>query len=304
MKHVVSHYFKEEANLAAAPSEEKFPHQGIHYTDCHEPEFHGKPDALIPRFVGVEIEVDGTGAMQPNFYKLNQLVQKWHAYMDTDGSLSDGGFEMKTAPATGAVFYEQVKELCEELRSDRLRAYANSNCGLHNHVDVRELDEGNLPMIFESWVILQDMFYKMLPPQRRKNNYCYKIDDYNMPSFTPLHRARVKAEIEDDKTIVSTLQNSAIKRAAQKGCGINLSSWDYRSTIEFRIPPGSTNTNKIVGWAALFSQFVNWFDITSWAKKRRVLDMNHVDALREAIWTPEANSFIDIRHKEYAKLDV
>lgn len=117
-----------------------------------------------------------------------------------------------------------LEQLCALLSG--LNAHVNRSCGLHVHLDCRDLIDGTKKMNNRLASIRAkrlgnclDLLYRMVPQSRRENNYC-------RPS-------------------VSGLKNCSRYYA------VNRTSLRKHKTIEIRLHSGTTNFNKISNWIDL-----------------------------------------------------
>lgn len=178
---------------------------------------------LHGKLIGVEIEYYPS---REDMIRTNQLTD-----LTGDGSLDSGGAEIRRltwASKTGRL---------EGLLALKLRGKVNRKCGLHVHIDVRNLPEhrtvcfDNSPALLSAkqtyarLILLYPMLKKLVPRSRLRNNYC---------------RWRDSAEYGD------------------RYCAINFQSFNSHGTIEFRCQGGTVNLLKIESWA-LLCQFLVGF---------------------------------------------
>jgi hypothetical protein len=129
--------------------------------------------------------------------------------LKTDGSLSEDGIEI-TLLFNATRGFEPLEKLCKIL-SD-FEASVGSSCGLHVHLDHRDIDSSQLVDIKSHWTKYLDWLSNMVPKSRRQNHFC---------------KLRVSRE---------------------KYSAVNLGTFDRYGTIEIRLHSGSTNFIKIKNW--------------------------------------------------------
>lgn len=124
------------------------------------------------RFLALEIEVDGLRARGK---KVSDTVKKWGGCIVHDGSLSGNGFEINTAPASGDAFVKQIEEIAEALKS--AEAFASNRCGLHCHINCRDLNYYDMRRVVKLYALLENGLYSILHPNRRDSRYCAPCGD-------------------------------------------------------------------------------------------------------------------------------
>jgi hypothetical protein len=106
----------------------------------------------------------------------------------------------------------------------------NDTCGVHVHVDVRDLTVPQLNNVIGLYLVVERSLYRYCGVDRTNNNFC-----------VPLHKAlggvagvwhRGVAEFRDEL----------------RYGGLNLHAVRRFGTLEFRMHPGSNDINKIVDW--------------------------------------------------------
>lgn len=150
------------------------------------------------------------------------------AHLGTDGSLDNGGAEMRKLTWTSA------DGRLHGLLKLSLKGKVNSKCGLHVHVDARHLGRGGLlPPVetYERLIEMQKHLKCLVPKSRHDNQYCRWINN-----------SRDSREFED----------------SGRYAAINYESYQEHGTFEFRCQAGSTNLVKIESWALLCQYLTNW----------------------------------------------
>lgn len=159
----------------------------------------------------VSVEVECIGEVPPS--PAGEYQTKF------DGSLSYGGIEVVCTTARGD----------EPVSIPALDAVAHCKvdrtCGLHVHVDVRDLDLDQAKAVYRRLIRLQSVLKQLVPPSRRRNRYC-----------------RWRSNLA----------------GGTRYTAINFRSYSKFKTIEFRCQSGTTNREKIETWAEICYQLVQW----------------------------------------------
>lgn len=222
----------------------------------------GKKKAGLSRLVSCELEVAGVAesARQPDRDTIMETVRSWGGEIVADGSLPVSGFEINTAPASGSLFLQQIREVTDALSN--ADAYITTSCGLHVHVDARDLAYSDLRRLAILWAKVEPGLLSMVPPSRRSNHYCCVARNEFM-----------RFPGRDLKFFVNWLQNNAGQenRATAKSIAknakydsphrrfaLNLYSWLVRGTVENRLGAGTTNYSKIINWTKLTAALVDF----------------------------------------------
>lgn len=177
---------------------------------------HKKSDGKTPLYLGVELELENR--TDENLISTWKLLRK-HAIIKRDGSVSNG-LEICTAPASLAVHEEEFKAFFEKVKDLNLRA--ESNCGMHVHVDRSNLTELQIGKMLAFMYNKENIKFINTIAGRKDNNYC---------------------SLKFEKTFTSGLYfdgdtskeyRKSLRRNASEGryTGLNLTP---AKTIEFRI---------------------------------------------------------------------
>lgn len=225
------------------------------------------------RYLGVEIEVDDGDRDQ-----VCKIVRKWGAGLVRDGSLSSSGFEVTTAPARGKAFTEQLIEICSALKAGR--AVINRNCGLHVHVDARDLKFYEIRRVAKYYAAIEPALYAILPEWRRSSHYCLP-SGHRFHNLTVERHKKLRQAIHMACYQTATLDRELSSRKKQKYdevryAGLNLHSWFYRGTVEFRHFGGSGNVEKITCWARLCCAIIEF------AAQSRDFEIDQLDPFKSA----------------------
>lgn len=247
------------------------------------------------RFIGVEVEI----AYINNKNILDKTVNKWNGEVGYDGSVSgrEGLFtdrkptnlEIKTAPTNGDRFIKQMLELGKAFQESK--ATTNNTCGLHVHIDARDLKEKELDKVLALWYKIEKPMFSIVSPRRIKSNWC---KPWKFKSFNP---EKIKESIAkkyygtnscDDRDCDEC--NFKVKKSKSKFelvkeiksgwlnldryASLNLNSLEKHGTLENRMHHGTTNVTNIMYWGMLNASMVDY------AKEN---SLNKISSLRRGL---------------------
>lgn len=221
-----------------------------------------------PRLLSAEIEICGVKAIPTT---LNSVLESWHSSVVGDGSLPSGGFEINTHPAGGDYWIAQIEDICGGLAD--AKAWVNQRAGCHTHVDARDFNYVDITKALRIIACVECGLYQMLPAMRRTSNYC----EYWTPIYLQaIHKADALLATETNDRKITLAARSAVlrplystderesiakyrksKSSAARYRGVNLHSWQYRGTLEFRMPPGTIYPSNIINWGLLLGNIMD-----------------------------------------------
>jgi hypothetical protein len=213
------------------------------------------------RAIGVELEVNGF--KKPSREALTRLYNTcidWNAAIGTDGSCGDTGVEIRTSPACNGAFVSQLTQIVRRMKA--ANAVMDARCGLHVHVDVRDLiglffndsalaAEGYhtpLDVITRIWSVVEPTFYSIVDATRPSGTYCK----------TWVHT--LANAMKEPPTLMQARQSgwfSCWNQKLTRYQGLNLQALRTHSTVEFRLHQGTLNRYHIISWAQLCAAFVD-----------------------------------------------
>lgn len=199
---------------------------------------------ITDRKFGIEIEF--VGATRD---AVNQLVNskgvrcrvegynhttKTHWKIVTDASVNGGG-EMVSPILQGQSGLEQLSKVCEALQEAGARV--NVQCGLHVHLDARDLTVKEIGTIYDRYAKYEEQIDLCLPRSRRNSRWC---------ESTKRHATNVKQA-------TSKTEQARVTGRYRK---INLTNLGTTGSLEFRQHSGTIEFRKIGHWLAFLMQFV------------------------------------------------
>lgn len=238
----------------------------------------------VARAVGVELEV--AGFYNPTRHQLAALyncTERWNAGIGTDASIrTEHGVEIRTAPAGGMHFVQQINEITHHLR--RTQAFVTERCGMHVHVDCRGmLNAGRfeerynaarraelaqygfrlpLDVLAYMYFMCEPVFYRMIPPARESGTYS--------KTWRAVIGGRygVMTSNVSIQTIMADYQSAILQqgwyrsfvtvlRDGGRYMGMNPAAYGEHQTMEFRMHQGCVNPRRIKAWAIMLAKFVD-----------------------------------------------
>jgi hypothetical protein len=211
------------------------------------------PKDKVNRYIGVEIEVANSDADSGT--TVSRVLNKWKSAAVHDGSLPESGYEINTAPAKGEVFEEEINAICAALKE--ANAHVDSSCGLHVHVDCRDLQYYDLRKVILVYSKVEDSLFRMLAKSRLDNHYCERLSK----KFKDIL-------VQKDKDWRRNLLKTTYGNEARAGrrnkynearySALNIHSWFFRKTLEFRHHQGTVDAKKIINWAKICQSIINF----------------------------------------------
>lgn len=216
--------------------------------------------------MSAEIEVSNSDPSKAFF--VNDALAKWQSVAVRDGSLPQEGYEINTAPAKDEMFDNQIIEICDSLAS--AKAFVNRKCGLHVHIDARDMNYYDLRKILQVYWAVEDDMFNMLAHHRRENNrFCLRVkrgqgwsDILNRKLSNDEWRAAVMHKMysfkhnEMDKRAQNGFRTHKYDNA--RYYALNLHSWFFRKTVEFRHHHGTIDKTKILNWAHICEKVIDF----------------------------------------------
>jgi hypothetical protein len=217
---------------------------------------------VFPRYVGLEIECGWDSGQRGKGKALEAVVRKWKGSMQHDGSISVGGVEREvtTAPARGTALYDQVTQVCSRLAD--LHAKVDTSCGLHVHVDAKNLTWSQILGVVRVYTHVESALYSMVPDSRRGHyskpwgSSLLDAEVFDAPTVKE-REERLGAAMYGSLAEYDRMKEGPYKHEARYH-GLNLNAILLYGTLEFRLHSGTVDREKILNWAAICSAIVEW----------------------------------------------
>jgi hypothetical protein len=222
----------------------------------HKPSIKDKKVNSSTRFIAAEIEV---AILYGHGRPIYDVVKRWGAAAVRDGSLPEGGFEINTAPAGGDLYIQQVNEICNILKIQEARI--NAQCGLHIHVDARDLSYYDIRRLIRVYAAIEKALFAMVSAARKSSRFCYPCGDRYVAAIEEgkLPYEKVKTDV-----ITSVYNNGSTqdlrtgKYHSSRYNALNLHSWFYRGTIECRMYDGTIDANDIIKYGMMWAHLIDY----------------------------------------------
>lgn len=221
------------------------------------------------RTLGVEIEV----ANVSNVHRALDIP--YPPTLVRDGSISGGENpqEIVTQPLVGDQIIENLSDITSWIRNNR--GFVNASCGLHVHVGGRWAGAGYdfddiyaLRRLLLLYTRFEKTFFSWVARSRRSGGYSKPLTATQRVEISALPYCKDSASIKAQiiKIIYAGNESAYLGRdfsgvkthkySHGRYCALNLHSWFYRKTIEFRHHEGTLALQEILGWALWCAYFV------------------------------------------------
>ena len=211
------------------------------------------------RHLSVEIESQGCEYSD----NLEAVLDRWKTSVVEDGSLGNSGFELNTQPANGIKFRTLIRETCEALKG--ADAQIDSSCGIHVHVDARDISSKDLRKVIALYQRVEPMLYA-LSGNRSSSSYCKPCGKYYGHWIHDPKQARLRllstlylgGKKLTKKQLKAVKASQTDKYNQARYHALNVHSYFKRQTIEFRHHKGSIGPKTITQWALVCGWVVEY----------------------------------------------
>jgi len=209
------------------------------------------------RAVGLEIEACNPhyDELERDLYANNfEIKNNWRIVHD--GSISpsgedDVGREFVTRGGlSGDELYMSINNMTSILTREDW--YVNKSCGLHVHIDARDLRARQLAYILAVAKLCEPVIYKMMPPSRGNTRWAKRIP----MSIEKILRIHDEEDFIDAWYRSHGTSPSMEKYNDSRYCGVNMHSRVIHGSIEFRHHSGTLNPEKIINWIEICQSIV------------------------------------------------
>lgn len=198
----------------------------------------------------IMIVLGNVGVKARRDWDLNNGDPAW--VIKDDASLRSGGWEVVSPPLSGEEGIAEVELVVRALR--RAGAYVDGNCGLHIHVDARDLEPEVITRLISRYAEFEHTIDLFMPRHRRGNNnrFCRSMDYYS--EVGQIRDLKVKSKGEFDTILFS---RRADLNANSRYTKLNVEhAYVKHGTVEFRQHGGTMEAEKIVHWIRFCVGFV------------------------------------------------
>jgi len=171
-----------------------------------------------------------------------------------DGSLGDDGREHVSPILQGDEGFYEIRRFTAVLKD--WGYFVRRSCGLHVHIDGRDLDSSDVKRLLKLTRFYEPVLYAMLPESRRTGAYSVPLAKF------PKSRFRIAAcgEAQLKKLWYGSRSQSVDTKSKyhhSRYYGLNLHSWFFRRSLEFRYHSGTLNPMKITNFITICQAMVD-----------------------------------------------
>lgn len=180
----------------------------------------------------------------------------------------------------------ELQAVCGAL-SD-MRPVVDSECGLHVHVDCRDLTWKQVQRLLKVWVRYEPFFYSLQPKHRSlpRQDGAWYCPALRSAHWTGPNGVAVPRAVERACKARTEASFQAAAAWLPRG-GLHIAGWWRHGRVEFRLAAGTTNYDKIRRWSQLVLALVarvkandGFFNVSAFNLK----DMPAVQVPTERMW--------------------
>jgi len=238
------------------------------------------------RAFGVELELIGdrsrmqtaiTGSGIPAAVEGYNHSLRDHWKIVTDASVY-GGSEVVSPKLSGEQGFAQLYKVCEATTNGG--ATINASCGLHVHLDAREMSEQSYCRFFAAYALFEEAINGFMPRSRHNNQYAHPIN------------SALRGQTFSTRAACRNLLSSH----AGRYWTVNPRSFAVHGTIEVRHHSGTTEWGKISNWVKLLLSMMD----AATAMKALPATGTLTDLLEWSGCTADVASFFKMRTSHFA----
>jgi hypothetical protein len=188
-----------------------------------------RENQLTPEFIAEAITEAGVPCISPG-YTHAIFPGSWKIV--PDGSLQNG-YELVSPPIQWEVAREQVTTACEVL--SRLGCESTSDCGLHVHHDVGDLNVERATLLAHNWNTCQSQSDRLVDPYRINSEWCYPG-----PSNLIASQCNYSGEV----------LHHFLGIDGERYRPLNWTCWFNYGTVEVRMHESTLVADEILAWVA------------------------------------------------------
>ncbi len=192
-----------------------------------------------------ELQKVGVKAVYPNSTH-DVVTGAWK--LVHDGSIRSTsnykGVEIVSPPSTN---FDELEKVCSVLK--KVKAKSNKSCGLHVHHDIHELKRQQILRIYNFYSKYEKLIDLMHPESRENNRYCQPIKNI----INKVNGCETKTELL--KKVAG--QGSSSYYNSCRYYKLNLRSFLYYGTIEFRQAASTINFDEISSWITFTHKIID-----------------------------------------------
>lgn len=242
------------------------------------------------RLCGVEWEIND--ARPRDARAVLEWAHSWRGGIHTDGSC---GWECVTPPIAGRYVGECISALGAALA--KAGATADKDCGLHVHVDARDLAWVDIFRLIRVFAHIEPLLFALCGQDRAANRYCRPSGaDFRRALESPDPKGGIlRFAVDDEDDGFHVVHGRVVRRYGihKKSSGryrsLNLVPWLARgghkraadSTVEFRMHRNTLDPGRALGWTRLCVAIVDWIATHNDREAESLLEKSALSALVE-----------------------
>jgi len=259
------------------------------------------------RLCGIEWEINEVEDAEP----VERWAGTWRGGIHTDSSC---GWECVTAPLAGDYVRRCVLDLGRAL--EKASATVDSNCGVHVHVDARDLFWPDIFRLMAVHAHIEPILYVLAGQKRAQNDYCKPAAEVFGDSLGRLDRKGATLSLAGDTDFGPNegrgrreARSGIDKKSGGRYRSLNIVPWLARqsqrrahdklttrardSTVEFRMHRDTYDADRVASWAELCVRIVDWVARATDAEADALSKMSALRAL--VTIAPESREWIMCR---------
>jgi hypothetical protein len=233
------------------------------------------------RMAGLEVEYNRS----KSFAKIKEWARRWHASVHSDGSC---GWECVTTPAGGLKLEQQINDLASSMAA--AEATVDNRCGVHVHVDARDLRLAHMRNLCQLYYAVEPMLYVIGGEKRVAVDYCkpngmrlgnavVSNKDWHTRMFGAIYWMESGLTTRD--RVRQFMNSHPAKKAGSRYVGMNLCPWvagragkRTDTTVEFRLHEGTMDFVRLKMWAQICVALVDFAKSHTWEEVLAVHDLS------------------------------
>lgn len=226
----------------------------------------GYKENASKRPVSIELELCSVA----NDTALIAWAKKTGAGLVEDGSLQELGVEINTNPASGDYFVQDARMLATALKD--CGANVDKTCGLHVHVDASDFTQFDIRRLILLWTVVERSMFDLAGKNRIDNTYCKPCAATyaNIYTQNPQEWRKQLAECLYRVADKNTYKAKQAKYQDARYYALNIHSYFFRKTFEFRLHEARTDAHVLENWPLLCGRLV---DVSMRTPERELLGM-------------------------------
>lgn len=229
----------------------------------HEARRNERKQNELARLAGIELEIDSVS----DSYALTSWAKRTGAGLVADGSLPNSGVEIVMRPASGDALLSDIQSLGRAL--DNSGAAITDSCGFHVHVDARDYTQADLRRLILLYAACERTLFELVSRTRHSNDYCHPCGKTYVDLLATAKNGLVGKHWSKAwrKALNSSLyaacnrsipENKNQKYHPSRYHAMNLHTFFYRRTIEFRMHESTVDARVIANWALVCAWIVDY----------------------------------------------